>query len=130
MFRIAVDIGGTFTDLVGIDDQDSRVFVLKVKSTPSTPENAFVDGVKRLISENRIPAEEIKNIVHVGTLGSNLFLGQVGIKMPKSALVTTQGFRDVLEIGRQNRQELYNIFFQRPKPLKGARLSGEFFSLG
>jgi N-methylhydantoinase A len=117
MFRIAVDLGGTFTDLVCIDHRNSRIFVLKVKSTPATPDEAFVHGVRRLISENQIPAHDIKSIVHVGTIGSNLFLGQIGIKMPKTALVTTQGFRDVLEIGRQNRAELYNIFFQRPKPL-------------
>jgi len=122
MFRVAVDIGGTFTDLVGIDDKSLRVFVLKVKSTPATPEEAFVSGVRRLMDENQIQAGEVRNIVHVGTIGSNLFLGQIGIRMPKTALITTQGFRDVLEIGRQNRPELYNVFFQRPKPLVPRKL--------
>jgi N-methylhydantoinase A len=125
MLRIAVDIGGTFTDLVGIDDKGGKLFVLKVKSRPATPEDAFVGVIRRLMSENRIPPREIQNIVHVGTIGSNLFLGQLGITMPKTALVTTQGFRDILEIGRQNRAELYNIFFQRPKPLVPRKLRCE-----
>ena len=125
MLRIAVDIGGTFTDLVGIDDQNRKLFVLKIKSTPTTPEDAFVDAIKRLISENQIPPAKIDSVVHVGTIGSNLFLGQLGLKMPKTALVTTEGFRDVLEIGRQNRTELYNVFFQRPKPLVPRRLRFE-----
>jgi len=122
MFRVTVDIGGTFTDLVGIDDKSLKLCVLKVKSTPANPEEAFVDGMCRFMVENQIPAHEVHDIVHVGTIGSNLFLGQIGIQMPKSALLTTHGFRDVLEIGRQNRPELYNIFFQRPKPLVPRKL--------
>lgn len=125
MLRIAVDIGGTFTDLVGFDDETAKLFVLKVKSTPATPEQAFVECVKRLLAENQFSADRIRGIVHVGTIGSNLFLGQIGIRMPKTALVTTQGFRDVLEIGRQNRPELYNVFFQRPKPLIPRKLRFE-----
>jgi len=122
VFRVAVDIGGTFTDLVGIDDRGLKFCVLKVKSTPSAPEEAFVDGMRRFLAENQIRACEVRDIVHVGTIGSNLFLGQIGIRMPKTALVTTEGFRDVLEIGRQNRPELYNIFFHRPKPLVPRKL--------
>ena len=125
MLRIAVDVGGTFTDLVGIDDENSRLFVLKVKSTPTSPEVAFLDVTKRLISENEIPPLNIDSIVHVGTIGSNLFLGQLGVQMPKTALVTTRGFRDVLEIGRQNRAELYNVFFQRPRALVPRKLRFE-----
>lgn len=125
MMRLSVDVGGTFTDLVGIDEESSRVVALKVRSTPSAPEVAFVDAVKRVITENQIRPTRIENIVHVGTIGSNLFLGQLGIDMPKAALVTTRGFRDVLEIGRQNRPELYNVFFQRPKPLIPRKLRVE-----
>ena len=125
MVRIAVDIGGTFTDLVGMDNEGSKLFVLKVKSTPTAPEVAFVESIIRLMSENQLLPSEIDNIVHVGTIGSNLFLGQLGIKMPKTALVTTRGFRDVLEIGRQNRPELYNVFFKRPTPLVARKLRFE-----
>jgi N-methylhydantoinase A len=125
MLRVAVDIGGTFTDLVAIDDESSKLFVLKVKSTPTTPENAFIYVIRRLVSENQIPTSRINRIVHVGTIGSNLFLGQLGIRIPKTALVTTRGFRDVIEIGRQNRSELYNVFFQRPRPLVPRKLRFE-----
>jgi N-methylhydantoinase A len=125
VLRVAVDIGGTFTDLVAIDDESSKLFVLKVKSTPTTPEDAFISVIRRLVSENQIPPSKINRIVHVGTIGSNLFLGQLGIKMPKTALVTTRGFRDVIEIGRQNRSELYNVFFQRPRPLVSRKLRFE-----
>ncbi len=125
MLRVAVDIGGTFTDLVAIDDQSSKLFAIKVKSTPRTPEDAFIHVIRRLVSENQIPASRINGIVHVGTIGSNLFLGQLGIRMPKTALVTTRGFRDVIEIGRQNRSELYNVFFQRPRPLVPRKLRFE-----
>jgi len=123
--RVAVDIGGTFTDLVAIDDESSKLFVLKVKSTPTTPEDAFIYVIRQLVSENQIPTPKINSIVHVGTIGSNLFLGQLGIRMPKTALVTTLGFRDVIEIGRQNRSELYNVFFQRPRPLVPRKLRFE-----
>jgi N-methylhydantoinase A len=121
--RVAVDIGGTFTDLVAIDE--SKLHVLKMRSTPSTPEDAFIQIIERLLKENHFRGDQIERIVHVGTLGSNLFLGQIGIRIPKVALLTTQGFRDVIEIGRQNRSELYNVFFQRPKPLIPRRLRFE-----
>jgi N-methylhydantoinase A len=122
MLRVAVDIGGTFTDLVAIDDRSFRRYVLKVKSTPTRPEDGFVSALRRFLSENKLDASEVGRIVHVGTIGSNLFLGQLGIKVPKTALVTTRGFRDVIEIGRQNRSELYNVFFQRPRPLVPRKL--------
>jgi N-methylhydantoinase A len=122
--RVAVDIGGTFTDLVAIDES-SKLHVLKMRSTPSTPEDAFIQIIEQLLIENNFRGDQIERIVHVGTLGSNLFLGQIGIRIPKVALLTTQGFRDVIEIGRQNRPELYNVFFQRPKPLIPRKLRFE-----
>lgn len=59
MLRIAVDIGETFTDLVGIDDANSKLFVLKIKSTPTSPEDAFLDVIRRLFSEDEIPPSKI-----------------------------------------------------------------------
>ena len=120
-----MDIGGTFTDLVAVNDESSKLFVLKVKSTPKSPEDAFIHILKRLFAENQISPSMVNRIIHVGTIGSNLFLGQLGIRMPTAALVTTRGFRDIIEIGRQNRSELYNVFFQRPKPLVPRRFRFE-----
>lgn len=121
MTRVAVDVGGTFTDAVAVGD-DGEFLVMKLKSTPEAPEQGFLSSVSELISANRIPASNVSGIVHVGTIGTNLFLGQVGLKLPRVALITTNGFRDILEIGRQNRPELYNVFFKRPPPLVARRL--------
>ena len=60
-------------------------------------------------------------LVHASTIGANLFLGQMGLDLPRAGLLTTEGFRDVLEIGRQRRAELYNLFFRRPRPLVDRR---------
>ncbi len=116
MIRLSVDVGGTFTDAVMVDDSTGKVYALKVGSTPRNPELGFFDVVTEIIS-GRVDPERIESLVHVGTIGSNLLLGQLGITLPACALVTTKGFRDVIEIGRQNRSELYNINFSRPRTL-------------
>ena len=115
MVRLSVDVGGTFTDAVMVDDS-GKLYALKIESTPRNPELGFVDAVVEVIS-GRVDPEQIESLVHVGTIGSNLLLGQLGIDLPACALVTTKGFRDVIEIGRQNRPELYNISFSRPRTL-------------
>ncbi len=115
MVRLSVDVGGTFTDAVMVDDS-GKLYALKIESTPRNPELGFVDAVVEVIS-GRVDPEQIESLVHVGTIGSNLLLGQLGIRLPACALVTTKGFRDVIEIGRQNRSELYNINFSRPRTL-------------
>ena len=115
MVRLSVDVGGTFTDAVMVDDA-GRLYALKIESTPRNPELGFVDAVVEVIS-GIVDPEQIESLVHVGTIGSNLLLGQLGIRLPACALVTTKGFRDVIEIGRQNRPELYNINFSRPRTL-------------
>jgi N-methylhydantoinase A len=124
LLKIAVDVGGTFTDLVAAE-YDGRLFTEKVRSTPKAPEEGFLSAISLLLSENNLPPAAVSGIVHVGTIGTNLFLGQIGLKLPKVALISTVGFRDVIEIGRQNRPELYNIFFQRPKPLVPRRFRFE-----
>src|SRR5438876_6733261 len=100
-------------------DDSGKLYALKIESTPRNPELGFVDAVTELIS-GRVDPDRIESLVHVGTIGSNLLLGQLGIRLPTCALVTTKGFRDVIEIGRQNRSEVYNINFSRPRTL-GAR---------
>src|SRR5712691_6108119 len=99
-----------------VDDSTGKVYALKIGSTPRNPELGFFDVVTEIIS-GRVDPERIESLVHVGTIGSNLLLGQLGITLPACALVTTKGFRDVIEIGRQNRSELYNINFSRPRSL-------------
>jgi len=123
--RLAVDVGGTFTDIVAADDTGTDLCVLKIRSTPTAPEEGLLSAIGRLLSAHNLAASSVGSVAHVSTIGTNLFLGQLGIRVPKTALVTTNGFKDVLEIGRQNRAELYNVFFQRPKPLVPRKLRFE-----
>jgi N-methylhydantoinase A len=125
MLKVAVDVGGTFTDLVAVDTAKGELFVIKDRSTPQAPEVGFLSIMKRLFDEKSADPTEVEQVIHVGTIGSNLFRGQLGLKPPRVALITTRGFRDILEIGRQNRPELYNIFYQRPRPLVPRRLRFE-----
>ncbi len=113
MIRIGVDVGGTFTDLVAYDDESGRLLHLKVLTTPREP---WV-GVLRAIEELGWNLSRVDVIVHATTLGTNLFFGQAGLELPTAVLITNKGFRDIVEIGRQNRPELYNLFFEKPKPL-------------
>lgn len=116
MARIAVDIGGTFTDAIAFDAESGAVRLAKVQSTPTDPQTAFGESLTRLWEQGVRP-EEVRNLVHVTTMASNQLLGQMKLELPRCALVTTRGFRDVLEIGRQNRPEVYNLFFERPRQL-------------
>ncbi len=113
MWRTGVDIGGTFTDIVFLDEESGKLSVQKVLTTPKRPSKAVLSGLE----ESEVELSEISTLVHATTLGTNMFLGQEGLVPPKVALITTKGFRDILEIGRQRRPELYNLFFEKPPPL-------------
>jgi len=113
-FRIGIDTGGTFTDLVAFDEKSGKTSLIKFPSTPSEPSEGVIEAFRRLMSENQ---GNVALFVHASTIGTNLFLGQMSLRLPKGALITTAGFRDVLEIGRQRRAELYNPFFEKPKRL-------------
>ncbi len=113
MWRTGVDIGGTFTDIVFLDEESGELRVLKVLTTPRKPSEAVLSGLEH----SGIELSDVSTLVHATTLGTNMFLGQEGLVPPKVALITTKGFRDVLEIGRQRRPELYNLFFEKPPPL-------------
>lgn len=112
-FRVGVDIGGTFTDLVAFDESSGELRHLKTPTTPRDPSKCFLEIIDAL----GVGYGAIHVIVHATTLGTNMFLGQTGLEPPKAVLITNKGFRDIIEIGRQNRPELYNLFFERPKPL-------------
>ncbi len=116
-YRIGVDIGGTFTDLVAFDERTGHLYNYKVPTTPTEPEKAFIECLRRFLHDGKIRSHRIKSIVHATTVATNAIVGQTGLELPKVALITTEGFRDVLEIGRQNRPELYNFHFTKPKPL-------------
>src|SRR5579864_5001440 len=106
--RIAIDTGGTFTDCVWIDPSTRRLRMLKVFSTPADPSRAIVDAIRSIGAE----AEFI--LLHGTTVGTNTLLERKGAR---TALVTTAGFEDAIEIGRQARPKLYDFFFDRIEPL-------------
>lgn len=116
--RVGIDVGGTFTDLVAVNTQTGERIVLKRSSTPRAPEEgvlAAIDALRDTLRERGIP--RIDYLAHSTTIATNALLGQMHLDLPRVAFVTTQGFRDVIEIGRQNRSEVYNLFITRPKPL-------------
>lgn len=115
--RIGVDIGGTFTDLVYFDEDTGETVEGKVPTVPSAPE----EGVVAAVTEH-VPAEVIEKahfFLHGTTVGLNALLERRGAKV---GLITTQGFRDVLEIRRGDRAEMYNLFWKQTEPLVPRRL--------
>ncbi len=111
--RVGIDVGGTFTDFVSFNEDTGEISHLKVLTTPREP----VKGIMNALSQGVDDLSRTSVLIHASTLGTNMFLGQKGLEPPKTALITNRGFRDIIEIGRQNRPELYNLFFQRPRPL-------------
>ena len=114
--RVGIDVGGTFTDLVALESWSGDVVVEKVASTPLEPHRAVIDALSSVLARYESPPR-IAFLAHATTIATNALLGQLGLELPRVALVTTEGFRDVIEIGRQNRSEVYNLFVERPKPL-------------
>src|SRR3989454_10041796 len=113
MIRVGIDIGGTFTDLVATDEKHS-LWKIKVLTTPTDPSIGALGAVRRLLEKDGVDPRLVRVVIHATTLASNALLTG---NIPKTALVTTSGFRDVLEIGRQNRPELYNLQVERLPPL-------------
>src|SRR3954469_25222484 len=114
-FALGIDIGGTFTDLVltgGADGAERHA--LKVLTTPDDPSRAVVEGVRTLLSHSKIPAKAVARVVHATTLFTNALIERKGAV---TGLITTAGFRDVLEIGRERRYELYDLNIRMPEPL-------------
>ncbi|HEY3097859.1 MAG TPA: hydantoinase/oxoprolinase family protein [Methylomirabilota bacterium] len=115
--RIGVDIGGTFTDLVALDETMGVVVNAKALSTPSK----LLDGVLRCADQAGVDLADCRLAIHGTTIGINALLEGKGAR---TGLVTTEGFRDVLEIGRGNFLRMYDVLYRRPTPLvpRGRRL--------
>src|SRR5262245_40864077 len=111
---IGVDVGGTFTDFFALDGSTGTIRVYKRPSTPENPASAIVDGMRELCAEAAIEAEAIERICH-GTTGASKALSQR--RGGRVALLTTKGFRDLLEIGRQTRPHLFSLQRDNPEPL-------------
>lgn len=124
MYRVSVDVGGTFTDLVALDEETGEVINIKTPSVPKNPEQGVVNAVEAFLGVHS--ADSVRMIGHATTIATNALFGQVDLDLPRTGLVTTKGFKDVIEIGRQRRAEVYNLFFERPPMLVKRRHRYEF----
>ena len=114
IYRLGCDIGGTFTDFVLLNDQTGEIRINKCLTTPGDPSDAVEEGIREM--EERIPGfvEKLDEVIHGTTLVINSIIERKGAK---TGLITTKGFRDVLELGREIRYDAYDIFAEFPRPL-------------
>jgi N-methylhydantoinase A len=112
--RLGVDIGGTFTDLVWVDDVTGEVRVGKLLTTPKDPAQAVEQGVLRLLEDAGAVPAGVRSLIHGTTLATNALIERKGAR---TGLLTTAGFRDALEIGREGRYDMYDLFIDPPAPL-------------
>ncbi len=110
--RVGIDIGGTFTDIVLVDEDGLEV--LKTPSTPESPEDGVSNGIQEAANEFDLSPRSISFLVHGTTVATNSILEQ---SWADTALITNEGFRDALEIGRQNRPDLYDFQTEKPDPV-------------
>jgi N-methylhydantoinase A len=113
-YRVGVDIGGTFTDIFLLSDDGNEIAIGKVLTTPRDPAAAVVNGLQTLLIERHIPPSAVTHLVHGTTLITNAIIERKGAK---TGLITTKGFRDALEIGRERRYDIYDISLENPEPL-------------
>ena len=112
--RVGIDIGGTFTDLVLIDDASGERAIGKVLTTPDDPSEAVEQGLRGLLEREDVDASQLKTIIHGTTLVTNALIERRGTA---TALLTTEGFRDAVAIGTEHRYDMYDIFLEKPEPL-------------
>ena len=120
-FRVGVDIGGTFTDIVALG-ADGSVLTRKVSSTPDDYGQGILDGLDEVLREAGVAPAEVDDVVHATTVATNAVLEGTGAK---TGLVTTAGFRDVLEMRRIRVPDMYNLDYRKPDPLVPRRLRRE-----
>jgi N-methylhydantoinase A len=112
--RIGVDIGGTFTDVLLFDSDEQRFVIQKVLTTPDQPSLAVSNGVRSSLADGNRVGADVQQVIHGTTLVTNALIERRG---SRSALITTRGFRDAVEMGREHRYDLYDIFLEMPRPL-------------
>ena len=112
-YRLGVDIGGTFTDIV-LEGDDGRMFTTKVLTTPRAPDQGVMQGIALALKSAQASPERAGLIIHGTTLITNALIERRGAKL---ALITTEGHRDTLEIGTESRFAQYDIFMRKPDPL-------------
>jgi N-methylhydantoinase A len=113
MIRLATDVGGTFTDLVGYDERSGELFTAKSLTTVKNQSRGVLNAISQAEDKGGLRTRDVTFFAHGGTTVINAITERKGVR---TALVTTAGFRDVLEIGRGNRPDLYNLQFHSPEP--------------
>jgi len=113
-YRVGADIGGTFTDLIIVNSETGEFTIGKTLTTPHDPSVAVETVLNDVLASADISPEEIQNLIHGTTLVTNAMIERKGAK---TALLTTQGYRDSIEIGRETRYDLYDLMLEQPKPL-------------
>ena len=111
---IGVDVGGTFTDFSIVMPTESQKILHKVASTPDHPERAIIDGIAEILSKYDLSPSKVKLVAHGTTVGTNALIQR---RCGRVAIVTSEGFRDLLELGRQTRPKVYDIHLDHPDPL-------------
>src|SRR5262249_9040524 len=114
--------GGTFTDII-LASEDGQTFqVGKVLTTPDRPDDAVVAGIESVLKAARVSAGSVSHVLHGTTLFTNALIERKGAR---TALVTTKGFRDAVEIAREHRYDMYDLYMQRPRPIAPRHLRFE-----
>lgn len=113
-YMIGVDVGGTFTDFSVFDQETGELFNYKDSSTPADPSKAIVKGVQDVLEIKKAAPETVNYLAHGTTVGTNALIEKKGCRL---GLITTKGFKDLMEIGTQRRPSLYNLQAQKPYPL-------------
>lgn len=114
MYRIGIDVGGTFTDFVLVNTKNGLIAFHKVPSTPDDPSRAIADGMAEILELNDVEPTDVGYVGHGTTVATNMVIEGRGVP---TGLITTKGFRDVLAIGRQTRPSLYDWSVRKPEPL-------------
>ena len=113
-YMIGVDVGGTFTDFSLFDTESGRLFHYKRSSTPEDPSKAIVSGISHILEEEKISPEEVSYLAHGTTVATNALIEKKGGRL---GLITTKGFKDLMEIGWQKRPSLYDLLKDKPESL-------------
>ena len=113
-YALGIDIGGTFTDIVVYDAARGTSAAHKELTTPDAPHRGVISGIQKLFGAEGIAYKEVSRVVHATTLFTNALIERKGAP---TGLITTAGFRDTLELRREHKYELYNLFMELPRPL-------------
>ncbi|MEC7397093.1 MAG: hydantoinase/oxoprolinase family protein [Pseudomonadota bacterium] len=121
-YSLGIDIGGTFTDIVAYDQATGQIVKAKELTTPDDPSRGVIIGIRNLLGADEAGAEDFSRMVHATTLFTNAIITREGAK---TGMLTTAGFRDAVEIGRERKFELYDVFISKPEPLVPRNLRAE-----